>query len=82
MDLSFALISKSPGAQTSYILIVPVTLKRSGMLKIPSTTLLAAEDCFVADRKGRVQQGIPGNGWKPYFLMMELRRNSVDTSIN
>ena len=47
--------SNSPDAWTSYILIVHVTSKRSGMLKIPSTTLLAAEDCFVADRKGRVQ---------------------------
>ena len=62
MFLSFMLNSNSPD---SYILIVPATVKKSGTLKIPFSTFVAAEDYFIADRKGKVQQGIPCDGWAP-----------------
>ena len=56
MFLSFMLNSNSPDY---CILIVPATVKKSGTLKIPFSTFVAAEDCFIADKKGKVQQGIP-----------------------
>ena len=52
MVLLFMLNSNSPD---SYILIVPATVKKSGTLKIPFSTFVAAEDYFIADRKGKVQ---------------------------